>query len=379
MKSPGVENFLAFALLALAQACRSSQAATESTVLASDEIRLSADEVAHAGIEIVAAEEHDLDDVVLSTGRVTVDDRRVGHVFSPVTGRVVRILASTGEHVKKGVPLATIESPDIGDAVSDRDKSKADLIAAQHDYERQKALFQEGAAAAATLERSEDGWRKARAAAEQTHLKTSLLGASGVDAVSQTYTLVAPIEGEVWSRDISPGVEVQGSYGGGTPRELFVVGDARRVWVVGNLYEADLPRVHLGASVTVTVLAHPGRSFSGAVAWVSATFDPDTHTARVRCELDNADGALRPEMYAMMHVRADPERGLAIPRRAVIKLGEFPIIFVRRSVANQRWRFIRSPVDVEESGTGEWVRVRHGVSAGDEVVVRGGATLMQRL
>jgi multidrug efflux pump subunit AcrA (membrane-fusion protein) len=158
-----------------------------------------------------------------------------------------------------------------------------------------------------------------------------------------------------------------------------MVGDARRVWVMGDLYEGDLPRVHPGAPVTVTVLAYRGRTFSGTVDWVSATFDPDTRTARVRCQLDNADGALRPEMYAMMRVHADPERGLAIPRRAVVKLGEFPVVFARRSAGNHRWTFVRTPIDVEESGTGDWVRVRNGVSVGDEVVVHGAPTLMQRL
>src|SRR5579862_4620419 len=121
LTSAPVKSYRLVALAALLPACRSSEAAIEHTGRASDEVGLSADEALHAGIEVAAAEEHDLDDVILSTGRVAIDDRRVGHVFSPVTGRVVRILASAGEHVMKGSPLATIESPQIGDALSDRE------------------------------------------------------------------------------------------------------------------------------------------------------------------------------------------------------------------------------------------------------------------
>jgi len=84
-----------------------------------------------------------------------------------------------------------------------------------------------------------------------------------VDTVSQTYTLRAPIDGEVLTRNVSPGVEVQGQYGGGQAIELFTVGRFDRVWIVADLYEMDLARVSVGAPATVRAISYGNRVFRG--------------------------------------------------------------------------------------------------------------------
>ncbi|MBV9945773.1 MAG: efflux RND transporter periplasmic adaptor subunit, partial [Myxococcales bacterium] len=110
-----------------AVACHRSQAATEPVgpEAPANEVWLTPAQVADAKIELQTVTERDVDDTILTSGKVTLDDLRSGHVFSPVTGRVVRITAELGQHVKKGDPLAVIESPDIGSAVSDVHKGEA--------------------------------------------------------------------------------------------------------------------------------------------------------------------------------------------------------------------------------------------------------------
>src|SRR5207248_5152243 len=105
----------------------------------------------------------------------TFDDLRVFHAFSPVTGRVVRIDAQPGQRVKKGQSLAVIESPDVGNAFSDLAKAHADLTAAEHDYKRQKELFDAHAASQKDYEAALDNYQKAKAELSRAQKKASLL------------------------------------------------------------------------------------------------------------------------------------------------------------------------------------------------------------
>jgi cobalt-zinc-cadmium efflux system membrane fusion protein len=342
------------------------------------EVWLSPQQVIDAKIEVKPVSEQDVDDTILTSGRVALDDLRSGHVFSPVTGRVVKINAQLGQRVKKGEPLAMIESPDIGNTVSDVHKAEADLIAAQHDYQRKKDLFEQKAGSAADLEASEDNYRKAKAELERARQKQALLRVGSVDAVTQTYTLPSPIDGEVLTRNINPGIEVQGQYSGGATQELFTIGELDKVWVLADLYEMDIARVHVGTPADVTVVAYK-KVFHGQVDWVSGMLDPNTRTAKVRCTFDNPDKFLRPEMYATVQISVDQKRALAIPRNALLRLGEYKVAFIQVGDEQGRVRFQRVPIDVDEGESSEWLEVRHGLEPGQKIVVNGAILLSQKL
>jgi cobalt-zinc-cadmium efflux system membrane fusion protein len=362
-------------------ACHKSQAASEPAgpTPPAGQVWLTPQQVKDAQIEVQTVALQDVDDTILTSGRVALEDVRSAHVFSPVTGRVARIAAELGQRVKKGDSLAVIESPDIGNVASDVAKADADLIAAEHDYKRRKDLFEQKAGSAADLETAEDNWRKARAESERARQKAFLLRAGNVDAVSQTYTLASPIEGEVLMRNINPGIEVQGQYGGGTAQELFTIGELDKVWVLADLYEMDLARVHVGSPAVVTVVSYKDKTFSGQVDWVSGMLDPATRTAKVRCTFDNPDRLLRPEMYATMQISVDQKKALAIPRSALLRLGEYKVVFVELGETDGRVRFERVPVDVDEGEASQWLEVKHGIDAGQRVVVSGAILLSQKL
>jgi membrane fusion protein, heavy metal efflux system len=371
----------ALALAATATGCQKSQAAAEpqGPQPPPGEVWLSPGQVTDAKIEVKTVAEEDVDDTILTSGRVTLDDLRSGHVFSPVTGRVVKITAQLGQRVKKGEPLATIESPDIGNAVSDVHKAEADLIAAQHDYQRKKDLFEQKAGSAADMEAAEDNYRKAKAELERARQKQALLRVGSVDAVTQTYTLVSPIDGEVLMRNINPGIEVQGQYSGGATQELFTIGELDKVWVLADLYEMDIARVHIGTPANVSVVAYKDKVFKGQVDWVSGMLDPNTRTAKVRATFDNPGGLLRPEMYATVQISVDQKKALAIPRNALLRLGEYKVVFIQVGEDPGRVRFERMPVEVDEGESSQWLEVKHGLEAGQKIVVNGAILLSQKL
>jgi cobalt-zinc-cadmium efflux system membrane fusion protein len=268
----------------------------------------------------------------------------------------------------------------VGDASSDLGKARADLIAAEHDYARQKELFANRATPQMALEQSEDNYRKAKAEFERAQRKAYLFRAGG--GVTQYYTLFADIDGEVVARNVNPGAEIQGQYsGGGNTNELFTIGQLDRVWVLADVYEVDLARVQVGAKTTVTVVGYKDKTFEGTLDWVSGMLDPTTRTAKIRCVIDNPEKLLKPEMYATVRITVAPTRALAVPPDAVVPLGDQTVVFVEQGTApDGRMRYERVPVMVDaRMGNGKFVPVLHGLDPGQKVVVAGAKELSHRL
>jgi len=341
------------------------------------EVWLTPEQVEGARIRVEPLALHDVDDTILTSGTITLDDMRSAHVLSPVTGRVVRIVAAMGQRVRAGDPLAIIESPDIGSAVSDVHKAEADVLTAAHDLRRKKDLYSQKAGPQADVEAANDAYRKANAELERAKEKEKLLRLGNADVVTQRFTLTSPIDGEILYRNVNPGVEVTGMYSGGANVELFTIGELDGIWVMGDLYEMDFARVHKGAPATVTVVAYPDRVFHGIVDWVSGAVDPNTRTAKVRCTFDNPGKLLRPMMYATVQISVEQRKALAIPREALFRLGDDRVVFTQIGEERDRVRFKAQKVDVDEEEGSPWLVVKAGLPAGSRVVVKGGILLAQ--
>jgi cobalt-zinc-cadmium efflux system membrane fusion protein len=335
------------------------------------------EQVREAHVEIEPVTQRSVGNEVVTSGRIGFDDLRVSHVFSPVTGRVTRILADPGERLKKGAPLAVIESPDVGNAFADLAKAQADLIAAEHDFKRQQDLYEAHAGSQRDFETSQDNYRKAKAEMERAQRKAALFrGRVSADDVTQGFTLRAPIDGEVIARNVNPGVEVQGQYSGGTAVELFTIGELDSVWVLADVFEMDLGRVQKGAPVTVKVIAYPSQVFTGRVDYITGSLDPATRTARVRCTIPNPKHLLKPEMYATVSIDVDGTPVTAVPRSAVLRIADQTVVFVESgTAADGRLRFTRKVVAVDETEGAGYVPVIQGLRVGDRVVSAGGVLL----
>jgi cobalt-zinc-cadmium efflux system membrane fusion protein len=350
----------------------------------SGRVTLTKEQVQAAKLVIQSVEEREVGETVNTSGKVAFDDLLVAHVFSPVTGRVTKIIAQPGARMKKGAPLAMIESPDLGQAYADLGKAQADLVAAQHEYNRQKDLFEAHAGPKKDFETAEDNYHKALAELERAKQKAKLLRSDQVDkatqgqGVTQEYTLRSPIDGEVIARNINPAIEITGQYSGGNAPELFTVGELDRVLVYADLFDQDLARAKEGAKVFVKVAAYPERTFEGTVEWVSDALDPATRTAKVRCRLDNADHALKPEMYATVQIAAPGRKAPAIPRAAVLRLGDQTVVFVQTAAeADGQVKFERRLVAVDEDQGTEFVPVLKNLEPGEQVVASGAVLLSE--
>jgi cobalt-zinc-cadmium efflux system membrane fusion protein len=287
----------------------------------------------------------------------------------------VKIRAAPGQRVRKGDPLLEMEAPDVGTAFSDVGKAEADLAAAESELKRQRELVEAHAGAQRDLDQAQGTYGRARAEFARARDRAGLFRRRGLDRATQRFLLRSPVDGEVIARAANPGTDVQGQLSGGSATELFTVGSIDSVWVYADVYEADLSRVRVGAPLQIKVIAYPDRTFPGRIEWLSSTLDPVTRTARLRSTLPNPGHELLPEMYATVTVATPARKALAVPRSAVVHVGEERVVFVQvGATENGLLRFQRRRVTLEE-GESDPVPVKSGLQAGEAVVVSGALLL----
>lgn len=372
------------------------------------EVTLSEEGFRNARIETARATRERLVRALAFTGEVAFHPDRVAAVGPQVAARVVRLAAGVGDRVERGQLLATLDSTASAQARGASTVARARRDAAMVILTRQERLRAEGINATREVDEARANLRAAEAelASAEGALTALRLGSGASGA---TVVLRSPIAGVVIARDAIVGQPVEAT------ATLFTVADPSQVWVILRAYERDLGRIAVGAPVTVTTTAFPGRTFSGRAAYVGATLDERTRTIPVRVDVRNADGALRPGLFVRAELatmsaptpladagraaetaereegeagaagreeardagaadREEEEReareALVVPVAAVHEVGDDDVVFVQ--VAPRRFAVRR--VELGER-SGERVEVRRGLREGDEVATEGSVTL----
>jgi cobalt-zinc-cadmium efflux system membrane fusion protein len=311
-------------------------------------------------------------------------------------GRIVRLYAGQGSNVKKGQKLADLESADIDEAEADylkaladydnaRKTSAAEVKLAQATYDRTKMLFEKTITAQKNLQTAEHDLEVAKASGESSvagakatltsarrHLLILGLKDSDIDALANKSSLAAvfslnsPISGTVIERNATIGATV------GSDTNLFKIIDISRVWIDANVFEKDLERVRGGQEVRVSVPAFPGASFSGRVILVNSVVDPDTRTVKVRTEVPNADGRLKPEMFANVQIITDLHKATTRFHNRLLNDGDKTVVFIAEGSGYKKQQV---SVGLQSN---DRVEIVSGLNAGDKVVVKGNYLLLQQ-
>lgn len=304
------------------------------------------------------------------TGRIGFDEDRTSRVASPISGRIASLLVKPGDHVSKGQPLLTILSPEVDAALAEQRNADADFSLAEHSLERMRSLFELSAVAKKEVAAAENDVIKSRSARDAARAKLSLLGLAP-NAHSSSFTLRAPIAGVVVERAALPGAEVRAD--AATP--LVTLSNLDRVWILADVYERDLSLVTAGEEAEFQVASYPAQSFKARVAHVNDTVDSESRTVKVRLAADNADGKLKPEMFARITLHLPSAEGmLTVPSQAVLTDGEANMVIV--CMDDRRFEK-RRVVAVGETG-GE-VRISSGLRAGERVVTEGALFLRSEI
>jgi len=307
------------------------------------------------------AETRSLPTQVTANGTISPDVSRTIHVTSLGGGRVVDLKVKLGDSVKKGQTLLVISSPDLSTAFSDYEKAQADEALSRKALGRAQMLFDRGAIAAKDLETAQDTEDKAKVDVETAKHHVQILGADPAHP-SILIDLKAPVSGTIVEQNVAGSEGVKSL---DNSPNLFTIADLDQVWVVCDVFENDLGEVHLGDSAEIRLNAFADRLFKGKVADISRVLDPNTRSAKVRIVLGNADGSLRPGMFAEAKFRSRKvtERVL-VPATAIMRLHDKDWVF--RKEGDKRFRKIVVQADgLAPDGMQE---IRDGVKPGDELV-----------
>lgn len=289
-------------------------------------------------------------------GRLAFNAERSKVISARAPGRVERIYAFDGAIVKEGQAVADYFSPDYVSAQTEYILSTKMLAALKGDSFA--SLYQ-------------DAQSTAEAAAN--HLR--ILGASNEDIArlkntgqsNSTFPIRSPIAGVVVKRAVDPGAYLN------TGDILATIADPKQLWFLGNVYEQDIQKIKLGDTLRLKVEAYPDKEFIAKANYIGAAIDPVTHALVVRCDVDNSDGLLRPEMFVSGSLEVTKTPAVVIPTTAVIQARNARYVIVKTGETS----FSRLPIFGFELSSKEFA-VTDGLTSRQTLVTKGATLLNQR-
>ncbi len=305
---------------------------------ASDEsgtVKISPRKIQTLGVRTEAVTERALTRTIRAVGRVAFDERKISVVSPRFEGWITKLhVDTTGAAIERGEALFTVYSPDLALA-------EQEYLIARNANE---------AIAAAALSRLRN-W-------EIPTDELARLKRTGV--ARDTVEMRARAGGIVVEKTAIEGMRF-------APGDtLYRVVDLSSIWILADVFEQDLASVHVGDPADASVVAYPGRKFTGTVAFVYPTTDEATRTTKVRIELANPELLLKGDMYATVEIAAPGAAGrvLALPASAVLDNGRQQTVLIDRGEGRFEPRRVKLGARAND-----YVEIVEGVAAGEKAVV----------
>ena len=313
-------------------------------------VRISTDKVQLLGVRTEPVAERELRRTLNAVGTIQANERRLYKVAPRFEGWIEKLYVNTtGQAVARGQPLMDVYSPD--------------LVTAQEEYlialRGAKQLRESGPEAQAVMQRLAEGGLRRLRNFEISDKELQALQREGKPR--RVLTFRSGGSGVVLQK---PGIEGMRFMPG---EVLFEIADLSTIWLLAEVFEQDAGLVHLGQEAKLHIVAYPDKTFSGKVVFLYPTVDPETRTAKVRIELANPGGLLKPAMFANVELASGHARGKvpAVPESAVLDSGERQLVLVRRGEGLFEPRTVK--LGMRADG---YIEVMQGVQPGEEVVVR---------
>jgi Cu(I)/Ag(I) efflux system membrane fusion protein len=297
-------------------------------------VEISPQVINNLGVRKSRAERTRVSQDIRTVGYVQYDQDRLVHIHPRVEGWIEKLhIKASGDPVVKGEPLYDIYSPQLVNAQEEM------VLALRRGNER-------------LLQASED-----RLLALQ--LTPEFIATLKRDrVVRQTVTFRSPQDGVVDNLNIREGFYV------GPNTTLMSIGTLEKVWVEAEVFGSNAGMVHPGQPVTMRLDYFPGKEWRGEVDYIYPSLDATTRTLRVRLRFDNADGKLRPNMYARILIHStDDSDTLTIPREALIRTGDQDRVVL--AMGNGRFKSVEVRAGRHSGGR---VEILQGLSEGEEIV-----------
>ncbi len=310
-------------------------------------VQISPQRLQSIGVKTGTVERKFVEDEILTTGNVAVDETRLAYVQVRFSGYIQKVFAeATYQYVRKGQPLFTIYSPDL--VATEREY----LVAKQNQQQVAQSSVRSVASNAASL---------LDAAAERLKQwgvpQKEIARLESTGQVQQELEVDSPVSGYITERNALPSVAVQ------PEMRLYTIVDLSTVWVQAQVFQNDLERIKVGALATLAVNTYPGRTFTGRVDFIYPQVDMDTRTAKVRIVFSNPGLQLKPGMFVNVSLKVPMGTRLVIPATGVLQSGTREIAFVQRSDGYIEPREVQLG-----SRVGDDLVVLKGLKAGEQIV-----------
>lgn len=308
---------------------------------------------------------------VTALGELKVNGDAYAEAGTPIPARIVRLIASPGQTVRRGQPLAELQSVELGQARAQRTAAAARAGLARQTVERKRGLAAERIVSRGELQRAEAEAAEAAAELRAAEAAVEALGVGrgsvgGGGGGLSGFTLLSPVSGTVLERTAVQGQSADPS------QPLFRIGDLSHLWLVAQSPERDVVRLRPGSSAEISLAALPGQKLQGTVDWIARVVDPHSRTVPIRIVIPNADGRLKPGMFATAWVAtgAQGEQVVALPATALQRMDDRWVVFLPRGEG----RFEVRPVE-RGRDLGDEVAILSGLKPGERVVVEGAFVL----
>jgi cobalt-zinc-cadmium efflux system membrane fusion protein len=290
------------------------------------------------------------------SGQVTTNGDKTANVVPLVGGVVEDLKVELGDHVTKGQVLAVIRSGEIADVQNQNSNAGTDLAIARKNLSVAEDQFKAGLAAERDVVLAREELRKAQSNLGKTNKQLGIYGVSK----DGHYTITAPISGFITDKNVTENMQYTTASAG----NFFTIADLDQVWVLANVFEADIANVKLGYKADITTLSYPDKHFTGVVDKVFNVLDPDSKALKVRIKLANPGYLLKPEMYAQVRIlNTEKQKELSVPANAVVfdKDQNFVLVYKSKTEVDTR------PVKVTKT-VGDISYVTGNLKPGDAII-----------
>ena len=304
-------------------------------------------------------------DIIKLNGKIQPNEGTQAKVFALVSGKIKTVHVELGDYVKKGQTLAVIQSTEVATVSTDLAVAHSDVELAKKNLQVQQDLYQGKLATEQDYLAAKSNYNKALAELNRARQISAINGGK-----NSSYVVSAPLSGYIIEKNITSNSEVRND----NNTNLFTIADLSNVWIIANVYEADMNNIKLGDEVKVNTLSDPGKDYSGKIDKVYNVLDPATRTMKVRISMNNANGELKPEMFATIRVKnsSSSRKVLSIPSQAIVLDNSKNFVVVKQGNNLQ----IKQVEIIKRVDPKSFVS---GLSEGDQVVISSQVFLLQAL
>jgi cobalt-zinc-cadmium efflux system membrane fusion protein len=320
-----------------------------------------------AGIETVPARKASVGSGVSCTARIDYNRNKLADIRALVPGVVRKLRADLGQKVKKGAPLFTLESTQVGELQARLPGLEQQVRTARANHERKTKLAAEGLLAQRKVEVAQQELSSAEAGLASARSALRLAGAPG--GGSGSYVLTSPLSGTLVRRPA-----VVGAYAT-ADTSLGTVANTSTMWALFDVPEASASAVAVGQSVSIVIDGAGDVNHRGEITWIASEVDPKTRMVAARAEIKNKSRTVRANQFARAVIETNTSKeAMMVPRAALQRFGDKTLVFVRISAGLYEPRVVvAGPGDAKE------VQVTGDVKPEDAVVTTGAYLLKTEL